>query len=250
MNAPAGTISATLAEHRRLWQAKPALRAIYADAYRRMAAAAAPGRSLEIGGGIGNLKDFLPDTVSVDIQFAPWLDAVADAHSLPFGDRRFENVVLFDVLHHLQWPGRFLAEAARVLTPGGRLLMIEPAITPLSYPFYRWLHHEPVDMAADPVDPWPAGMVKADPYGSNQAIPTLLFGRHRQRLHAAAPQFRIRDIAYFGFAAYPLSGGFRPWSAVPEALVGPLLAFERRLEPLLGRLCGFRLFAALELKTP
>lgn len=247
MNVPGSTVSSTLADHRRVWRAKPALRAIYADAYRRIAAAAVPGRSLEIGGGIGNLKDHLPDTVSVDIQFCPWLDAVADAHHLPFGDRRFENVVLFDVLHHLQWPGRFLAEAARVLKPGGRLLMVEPAITPLSYPFFRWLHHEPVDMAADPIDPWPADMVKTDPYESNQAIPTLLLGRHHQRLAAAAPQFRVSEIAYFGFIAYPLSGGFRPWSAIPESWVQPLLAIERRFEPLLGRLCGFRLFAALEL---
>ena len=43
-----------------------------------------------------------------------------------------------------------LAEAQRVLEPGGRIIMIEPAITLLSSPFFRLLHPEPVDMTADP----------------------------------------------------------------------------------------------------
>jgi SAM-dependent methyltransferase len=46
---------------------------------------------------------------------------VADAHSLPFGDGSFDGVVSNLTLHHLGDPDRFLAEASRILRPGGRL---------------------------------------------------------------------------------------------------------------------------------
>ena len=50
-----------LMEQRRTWQDKPVLREVYQDYYRRIAQASRPGRSLEIGGGSGNLKSFLPN---------------------------------------------------------------------------------------------------------------------------------------------------------------------------------------------
>ena len=80
-----------------------------------------PGTTLELGCGSGNFKEFLPTSVAVDIQRAPWLDVVADAHELPFEGASVSNIVLIDVFHHLADPRRFLAEVERVLTPGGRL---------------------------------------------------------------------------------------------------------------------------------
>jgi hypothetical protein len=43
----------------------------------------------------------------------------------------------------------FFREAARVLRLGGRVLMVEPAITWGSTSFYRLFHHEPVRTSAD-----------------------------------------------------------------------------------------------------
>lgn len=244
----AAPVSDTLREHRAVWAAKPALRAVYEDAYRRIVAACRPGRTLEVGGGVGNLKAFLPDIVSVDIQPAPWLDAVADAHVLPFGHRCFANVVLFDVLHHLERPRRFLAEAARVLAPGGRLVLVEPAITPVSYFVFKLGHPEPVRLGEDPLaegDPSPG----RDPYRANQAIATRLLGRDRGRLAAAVPDLRLVERRRFGLFAYPLSGGFRRWSLLPARLVAPLVRLEERLVPWLGWLMAFRLFAVLERRS-
>ena len=54
---------------------------IYDDFYSRIVAECVPGTTIEIGGGIGNLKRRLPQLFSTDIQFARWLDCVADAQS-------------------------------------------------------------------------------------------------------------------------------------------------------------------------
>ena len=55
------------------------------------------------------------------------------------------------MLHHLDCPLIFLEEAHRVLKLGGRIIMVEPAITPLSHPFYHLLHEERVDMSWKPI---------------------------------------------------------------------------------------------------
>ena len=137
-----------LARYRNAWDRKPVLRTIYDDFYDRIIAACRPGVTIEIGGGIGNLKQRLTDVVATDIQGAPWLDCVADAQRLPFAGACAANIVMVDVLHHLEFPAVFFREAERVLRAGGRVLMVEPAITWGSTLFYRMLHHEPVRTSA------------------------------------------------------------------------------------------------------
>jgi ArsR family transcriptional regulator len=46
-----------------------------------------------------------------------------DLHQLPFPDARFDQVLLFHVLVYADDPGRAIAEAARVLRPGGDLVV-------------------------------------------------------------------------------------------------------------------------------
>jgi SAM-dependent methyltransferase len=242
MNAPA---SEPLEGYRDVWERKPVLRLIYDDFYDRLAAACRPGRTIEIGGGVGNLKERLGEVVATDIQSAPWLDCVADAQRLPFASGVAANIVMVDVLHHLEFPVVFFREAARVLRPGGRVLMVEPAITWGSSLFYRLLHHEPVRTSAEVlIDGTPDP--KRDPYDSNQAIPTLLATRDRERFHRLFPALRIASVEWFSLAAYPLSGGFKSWSLISAELARRMLAIERALEPTLGRFTAFRMMLVVE----
>jgi SAM-dependent methyltransferase len=81
--------------------------------------------------------------VAVDLAIgdAAWdygrLDVVADLTRLPFPDGCFDHVLTTQTLEHLAEPGRFLAEAARVLAPGGRLWLTAPQC--------QKLHQEPHD---------------------------------------------------------------------------------------------------------
>lgn len=233
---------------REAWARKPSLRRVYTDLYRRIDKRRIPGLTVEIGGGSGNFKAFAPDTISTDIVAAPWLDAVADAARLPLADGSVANIVLFDVLHHIEYPVRFLDEAARVLQPGGRIIFSEPAITPFSNLFYTHLHPEPVDMKADPFavgEPDPA----RDPFDANQAIPTLMFRRQQDRFAERLPSLRIQEYRLTSLLAYPMTGGFQPWTLIPGFLVPPLLWLERILLPVLGPLMAFRILSVIERKS-
>lgn len=50
-----------------------------------------------------------------------------DAQALPFPDARFDQVLLFNVLVYVEAPARAIAEAARVLRPGGTAALVTVA---------------------------------------------------------------------------------------------------------------------------
>ncbi len=231
-----------LQDYRAIWDRKKVLREVYGDIYGRILEASVEGPTLEIGGGSGNFKSFAPGTICSDIVSAPCVDIVCDAQRLPFADETFSNIVMVDVIHHIENPLRIFREAARVLRPSGRMIMCEPAITPISSVFYRLFHEEPVDMSADPLQD---GAISPDksPWDSNQAIPTLLVTNFRATLARLVPELALERVDRFSFVAYPLSGGFRPWSALPSTLARPLLRLEWTLRRLLGPVAAFRLIA-------
>ena len=51
---------------------------------------------------------------------------VGDLYSLPFVDEKFDALVLSEVLEHLEDIPKALSEAARVLKPGGRIIVSVP----------------------------------------------------------------------------------------------------------------------------
>lgn len=236
-----------LAEHRELWENKPGLRTVYADYHSRILRSCRPGPILEIGAGSGHLSELRGNVVTTDILSAPWLDLRADAQRLPFRDGSFDNIVMIDVLHHLPAPKTFFYEAQRVVKPGGRIVMVEPGITPLSYVMFKLFHPEPVEMDQDPLA-LTATEDTRDPFESNQAIPTLLFKRrrHLERFRSTFPRLRVLDVRWLSLLAYPLSGGFRSWSLLPRWLTDPLLRLEERLMPILGPIAAFRVQVTLE----
>jgi ubiquinone/menaquinone biosynthesis C-methylase UbiE len=62
----------------------------------------------------------------------------ADATSLPFEDNSFDAVTMFDLLEHVPDHYKAVAEARRVLRPGGFLLVSTPHLS-WRFPYYQML---------------------------------------------------------------------------------------------------------------
>lgn len=233
-----------LHERRWIWSQKAVLRHLYASWHKEIIHWMVSGETLEVGGGSGHFKQSLPGVWSSDVVFLPWLDAVLDGEHLPFKQGSLANLVLFDVLHHLPEPLTFFLEAARVLGKGGRLLLIEPYISLLSFPVYRFLHKEPLDWHADPFrtkrEPHPQG-----PFDGNQAIPTLIFQRYRVRFQEFIPELKMIEFKKMDFLLYPLSGGFHQPNLVPASLY-PVFSILERVLACFDRFLAFRMFVVLE----
>ena len=76
--------------------------------------------------------------------YAGKADILGDAASLPLADASVNTMCLIDVLEHLATPGAALEEAARVLAPGGVLLVHVPFLYPVHdapHDYRRWTEH-------------------------------------------------------------------------------------------------------------
>ena len=121
-------------------------------------------RVLELGVGTGKNIPFYPegsDVVAIDIS-AKMLDVartraarmssavkleLADAQGLPYPDESFDTVVGTFVFCSIPDPNAALAEAQRVLRPGGQLLLLEHVLSrkPVLRTLMRWF---------DPIPYW------------------------------------------------------------------------------------------------
>jgi SAM-dependent methyltransferase len=231
-----------LREHRSIWEAKPVLADVYAVWFDELIGLARPGqRVLEVGAGPGLLapwsRERRPDLrwIASDLLAAPWNDLVSDATALPIRAGTLDLVVGVDVLHHLARPRRFFIEAARVLAGGGRIALLEPWVTPLSYPIYRFVHQEGCTLGIDPWEPFAAGK---DAFDGDGAVPWRIVRSTPDpewRSLALAPP-RVRPFNGF---AYLLTLGFRRASLLPRAAAPAFTRLDGALAPFAG-LFGMR----------
>lgn len=235
-------------KHRRVWERNRALRALNAELYGRVANELPPaslGRRVELGSGPGFAREFIPDLELTDLVRAPWHDGEASAEALPYPDGGVGALVLFDVLHHVPSPRRFFEEAARVLAPGGRIVLCEPYISPVSYPVYKFLHEEPLNMAADPLAIYDGNGAR-DPFDSNQGIPTLLFARRPEAFAAAFPSLSVRSVSYMSGFSLPASGGFSHGPFLPFGLWSLWHKLDTSLPSAVMRWLAFRMLIVVE----
>jgi SAM-dependent methyltransferase len=113
----------------------------YAEEMKRLADAS---RVLDLGGvrkksmpGRFDVASFSLDVVCLNILPSANPHVIATAEALPFGGETFDAVICSEVLEHTRDPRVVLAEASRVLKPGGRLL--------IAVPFLYQIHASPHD---------------------------------------------------------------------------------------------------------
>ena len=122
-------------------------------AVRELAASLPDGaRVLDAGAGEGRYARYFPAQrytgVDLAVGDAAWnyteLDALGDLAKLPFADGTFDVALNIVTLEHVPEPLAVLAEIARVLRPGGRLLLVAPQqweVHQAPHDYYRYTRY-------------------------------------------------------------------------------------------------------------
>jgi SAM-dependent methyltransferase len=241
-----------LETHRQIWKEKPVLPAIYQVWFDALLdSIRTSSRVLEVGAGPGLFSEYArahrPEMhwLATDILEAPWNQLVADGSRLPIRNASVDAVAAFDLVHHLADPAGFFSEATRVLRPGGKIAVVEPWVSPVSYPVYRFLHEEGCRLGLDPWDPFGVahGGTKSAFTGDAAVVFQLVRKTPPERwesLGLSSPKTTLMN----GFA-YVLSMGFQPWSLLPVSWLPCFRGLDHVLTPF-APLLGFRVLAVWE----
>ena len=236
-------------ENLQYWENKPLLRKIYEDFYALITKQVdlnLKGKVVELGSGIGNLKTHIPECITTDIFPNKWIDQVENAYQLSFEDNSVSNIILFDVWHHLEYPGNALKEFNRVLTENGRVIIFDPAISLLGSIVYGVFHHEPIGYFKDIV--WDKKIdtdVNELPYYAAQGNATKIFvgNKYKNKLK----DWNLLHVKRLSKLSYVASGGYSGKQLYPDSQYKTFLKIDNLLDKL-PLLFATRLLIVLEKK--
>ncbi len=164
------------------------------------------GRILDVGCGEKPFEVYRPAIATAWIGFDVPENSTADvqgyAEAMPFEAAAFDTIVCTEMLEHVPEPARIVGEIARVLKPGGYVILT----TPLYFP----IHEEPYDF------------FRFTPFGLRHLFEQA--GLEIARIEPMAVGFRMVALAvntcFFNF------GTRLPWghSRVVKALFTPIYA--------------------------
>ncbi len=202
------------------WNKKPILREIYRDFHKLIAAEAASIaglKTVELGSGIGNIKETIPNCLRTDLFPNPWIDQVENAYDLSFSDGTVSDIILFDVFHHLQYPGTAFQEFWRVLPPLGRVIIFDPAISLLGMIVYGCFHPEALGLL-HPIDWSPLDDEESNynGYYAAQGNATRIFGGKKYENELS--RWKIVKTRKYSAISYILSGGYSKPQIYPDRI--------------------------------
>ena len=229
------------------WDRKPCLRKSYRLFHQLIAnklSSFSTGIVVELGSGIGNIKEVIPKCLRTDLFPNPWLDGVENAYALSFETASVSDLILFDVFHHLRYPGTAFQEFHRVLMPKGRVLIFEPRISLLGLLVFGLFHEEPVGFA-DPIQ-WtapPSWRPERIDYYAAQGNATRIFVTGEFSRNLAG--WRIIETVQLSAISYVTTGGYSKRSLYPPAAY-PLMRIVDRIADHLPFLFATRLLVVIE----
>lgn len=229
------------------WHQKPLLQKLYADFYRLIAQNLSnlpDAKIVELGSGLGNIREIIPDCLRTDLFPNPWIDQIENAYKLSFEGETISDLILTDVFHHLRYPGTALQEFGRVMRKGGRVLMLEPYMSALGLLVYGIPHDEPIAIINKIEWNAPEGWSPENiDYYAAQGNASRIFAGNKFRSRLG--DWKKIETIRLSATAYVASGGFSKPQLYPTSML-PVIKKLENLLSLAPTLFATRLLVILE----
>ena len=198
---------------------KPLLKQIYKDFYLQISQNLSnntDGLTVELGSGIADIKSVIPNCIRTDLFGNESIDQVENAYQLSFENDSVSNLILFDVFHHLRYPGTAFKEFRRVLKDDGHVIILEPYISLLGRIIFGLFHHEPIAMKGkiewDAPSDWNPSAID---YYAAQGNATRIFFQNMP-----LSEWSLITKTHLSALAYAASGGYSGPQLYPDATYG------------------------------
>ncbi len=226
---------------RKIIDSKPVLRSMY-DNFHSEIKRFVPedGINVEMGTGHGYTGKYFRNLIQTDRVLTPHIAVCSDAQVMPFKNNSLDTVIIFGTLHHLKTPECFFSEALRVLKKHGKIVIIEPYVSLLSYPILKLFCPEELNMKSRTCSSDKYHLIDA-----NVAIPTIFFRKERKEFENKYPDLKIIYESYHTIFQFFASGGYSSPNLMPVFLLPALLWIEDKLRPL-GKWLGSMMTIVIE----
>jgi SAM-dependent methyltransferase len=208
---------------------------------------------LEIGAGAGISKHFLADfdVLRTDLldHGLPEVQSGVNAENLPFEPGEFDAVFAMDMIHHVPFPYKVIAEAIRTTSPKGKVVLVEPYVSLASYLVYKIFHSEKTSLFIKFSPEKPIVSTLASD-GDQVICQRMLFSKlGRGYLKKVLPHKTEVTRKFISPISFFLTGGInRPIRLNPNIIKG-VLAIEAKLPQAVLRLIASRQIVIISKKN-
>ena len=198
---------------------KSSIRYFYQQSYQRykrwLNMTVKDGQAIELGSGVGFVKEYIPELITTDVVSYPGLDQILDATDMPYDNESLRFICMLNVFHHISDVEKFLDEAQRCLKSKGKIHIIDQHAGFFGRFVFKYLHHENFDPNA--LD-W--SFCSLDPVSdANGALAWIVFQRDQDIFKKKFPSLEIIEYRPHTPLYYWLSGGLKDWSLLNKNMI-------------------------------
>lgn len=171
---------------------------------------------IEIGAGAGFSELYLNRRpILTDAVLNPWIDRVLDATDMDLQNQSVDVIIASHTMHHFFSPYKFFMECARVLKPGGKILIQELNTSLALRALLRLMRHEGFSYDVDVFDSIEVVNDPSDLWSANCAVPEMIF-ESPAKFESVFSELKVIKNQTGEFMLFPLSGGVIAKTSVPE----------------------------------
>ena len=229
----------------KIFQKKKKLREAYFKIYKIISKYIKPDQTnLEIGSGFGYLKRFSPNLITSDFPKNEFVDKEVNAYFIKNETNYYDNIILIDVFHHLEFPKKALNQFHSVLKKNGHLIIADVHLGLIPKLIFKLFHHEPVNFETkiSLLDK----KFEINDYFSNQSYYQRIILEDEEKIRSE--YFNLKQTYNWSDFRYIFTGGFSNKQYLPNIVLSIVHLLDEKIFSFFPKIFSVRGIAILTKK--